>query len=74
MGFLSKVGGGLKGLVKRSAAAATGGVIAGGASSSALTLSDDITAIIAAITALMGIVGNLLREYYKYRESLKEGS
>jgi|GEM_PF-5918906 phage-related minor tail protein len=74
MGFLSKVGGGLKGLVKRSVAAATGGVIAGGATSSALTLSDDITAIIAAITALMGIVGNLLREYYKYRESIKEGS
>ena len=74
MSFLSKVGGGIKGLVKRSVASATGGVIAGGTGSTALEYSDEITAIIAGVTALAGVVGNLLREYYAYKESTKVGT
>jgi len=74
MSFLSKIGGGIKGLVKRSVASATGGIIAGGGGATALSLPDDITALIAGVTALMGVAGNLLREYYAYKQSLKAGS
>ena len=71
MSFLSKVGGGIKGLVKRSVAAATGGVIAGGGASTALSFSDDLTALIAGVTALSVVVSNLLREYYAYKKGVK---
>jgi len=69
-GFLKVVGGGIKGLVKRSVASATGGRIAGGGGATALAYTDEITAIIAGVTALAGVVGNLLREYYTYKKSL----
>ena len=74
MSFLSKVGGGIKGLVKRSVASATGGVIAGGGGATALSLPEDLIALVAAVTALSAAVGNLLREYYAYREKMKVGS
>ncbi len=68
MSFLSTIGGGIKGLVKRTAAAATGGIIAGGSGASLMDMTDDITAVVAGITALAGVVGNLLREYYAYKK------
>ena len=71
MSFLGTIGGGIKGLVKRTASAGIGGLVLGGGGSTALEASDDITAVIAAITALIGAAGNLLREYYAYKKAMK---
>jgi len=71
MSFLSSVGGGIKGLAKRTAGAATGGVVAGSVGATLLQGPDEITAIITALTGFIAIIGNLAREYYKYKQSLK---
>jgi hypothetical protein len=78
MSWISKIGGavkgGVKGIVKRSVAAGTGGLIAGGSISTISGSSEAAITVITALTTLMGVIGNLIKEYRTYRESIRDGN